>query len=86
MFSRRFRATSARHVLAALTLSLAAGTACATDAARGIEQALAAAQQDKRGVTLYVAGQAIGDAVTRIEPGLWGRAEEPDLRQDHRAP
>ncbi|MEO6281383.1 hypothetical protein [Roseateles sp.] len=66
-----FRARTARHLLAALTLSLAAGAASATDATRGIEQGLAAAQQDKRGVTLYVAGQAIGGAVTRIEPGLW---------------
>ena len=60
-----------RHLLASLTLALAAGSASATDATRGIEQALAAAQQDKRGVTLYVAGQTIGGAVTRIEPGLW---------------
>jgi hypothetical protein len=60
-----------RGVLIALALALASGAALATDAARGIEQALAAAQQDKRGVTLYVAGQTIGGAVTRIEPGQW---------------
>ena len=62
---------AARHALAALAITLASGAAFATDAARGIEQALTAAQQDKRGITLYVSGQAIGGAVTRIEPGQW---------------
>ena len=66
-----FRARFARDALAAFALTLAAGAASAGDAARGIEQALAAAQQDKRGVTVYVAGQAIGGAVTRIETGQW---------------
>lgn len=65
------RARAARHMLAALALSLTTGAASATDAARGIEQALVAAQQDKRGITVYVAGQTIGGAVTRIEPGQW---------------
>lgn len=65
------RARTARHALAALALTLATGAANATDAAHGIEQAMAAAQQDKRGITVYVAGQAIGGAVTRIEPGQW---------------
>jgi len=65
------RARSARHALAALAITLASGAAGATDAARGIEQALNAAQQDKRGITLYVGGQAIGGAVTRVEPGQW---------------
>lgn len=58
-------------VLAALSIALSTSTANAADAARGIEQALAAAQQDKRGITLYVSGQTIGGAVTRIEPGQW---------------
>lgn len=66
------RSTSVtRGLLAALTLALAAGVADASEALRGIEQALASAQQDKRGVTLYVAGQAVSGAVTRIEPGQW---------------
>jgi len=65
------RARATRHALAALALTLATGATSAADAARGIEQALAAAQQDKRGVTVYVAGQTIGGAVTRIEPGQW---------------
>jgi len=65
------RARAIRHVLAALALTLVTGAASAADASRGIEQALAAAQQDKRGITVYVAGQTIGGAVTRIEPGQW---------------
>ena len=71
-FSLRPRNT--RLALAAIALTLATGAACAADTAnatRGIEQALAAAQQDKRGITVYVTGQAIGGAVTRIEPGQW---------------
>jgi len=69
------RARIARHGIAALAMTLAVGAAnaaaSAVDAVRGIEQALAAALQDKRGITVYVAGQAIGGAVTRIEPGQW---------------
>lgn len=65
------RLRAARHALAALAITLAAGTAGAADTTRGIEQALTAAQQDKRGITLYVSGQAIGGSVTRIEPGQW---------------
>lgn len=68
------RKRTAAHALAALAMTLtvgAVGATTATDAARGIEQVLATAQQDKRGVTVYVSGQAIGGAVTRIEPGLW---------------
>jgi hypothetical protein len=60
-----------RGTFAAAALALAAGFASGADAAQGIEQALAAAQQDKRGVTLYVNGQTLGGAVTRIEPGQW---------------
>ena len=77
MQSSSLRVHSARHALAAVALTLAAGTASAagaapaTDATRGIEQALVAAQQDKRGITVYVTGQAIVGAVTRIEPGQW---------------
>ena len=67
------RAFSSRHVLAALVIAgaFAASVAHASDALRGIEQALTTALQDKRGITLYVAGQTISGAVTRIEPGLW---------------
>lgn len=67
------RAFSARHVLVALVVASAftMGVAHATDAAQGIEQALSTALQDKRGITLYVNGQAISGAVTRIEAGRW---------------
>ena len=44
------RRPAARHALLALMFALAAGTAAAADAAKGIEQALVAAQQDKRGI------------------------------------
>ena len=60
-----------RATLALALLTLAAGAAFAADAQQAIEQALAAAQQDKRGITLFVNGQTVGGAVTRIEPGLW---------------
>ncbi|MEO8805290.1 MAG: hypothetical protein ABI433_04360 [Burkholderiaceae bacterium] len=65
------RARAARHALGALALTLASGAAFASDASRGIEQALNTAQQDKRGITLYMGGQTIGGAVTRVEPGQW---------------
>ena len=59
-----------RPALAALALVLA-GTAGAAEPVAAIEQALGSAQQDKRGITLFVNGQAIGGAVTRLEPGQW---------------
>ena len=67
--STRLKAT--RNAIATWTLVLAAGAAAAADAGSGIEQALKAAQQDKRGITLYVGGQAISGAVTRVEAGQW---------------
>jgi len=65
------RRTPVRHALVALALAVAAGAAAAADAVKGIEQALVAAQQDKRGITLYVSGQTIAGAVTKVEPGQW---------------
>ena len=65
------RSRSTRNALACAILVITGGAAHAVDAAHGIEQALAAAQQDKRGVTLYIGGQTIGGAVTRIEAGQW---------------
>jgi hypothetical protein len=41
----------------------------AADTNKGIEQALATAQQEKKGITLHVSGQTIGGGVVRIEPG-----------------
>ena len=63
------RFCGARRALASLALILAGGAAGAADPASGLEQALADAQQDKRGITLYVNGQTIAGAVTRVEPG-----------------
>lgn len=60
-----------RLALATLALALGAGAASASDINRGIEQALTAAQQDKKGVTLYVGGQTIAGGVTKIEAGQW---------------
>lgn len=73
MPSQAFQASSARRVLAALVVAFAftSGLAHAADAEQGIEQMLNVALQDKRGITLYVNGQAISGAVTRIEPGRW---------------
>lgn len=71
MLLHPFRTSTSRRALAVLVIALASGVAHAVDAAQGIEQALNAALQDKRGITLYVAGQAISGAVTRVEPGQW---------------
>lgn len=65
-----------RRMLAglALSLSLLAAPLHAAEPTRspgGLEQALAAAQQDRKGVTLVVGGQQIGGAVVRIEAGQW---------------
>jgi hypothetical protein len=63
---------AAGRLLAVLALVAACAAAHAAEpAVAGIEQVLASALQDKRGITLYVGGQAIGGAVTRIEPGRW---------------
>jgi len=60
-----------RQTLASLVITLAAGAAGAASAAQGIEQALADALKDKRGISLYVSGQVIAGAVTRVETGQW---------------
>jgi hypothetical protein len=60
-----------RQCLVAVLICVSAGVALADDVIKGIEQALAQAQQDKKGVTLYVHGQTIGGGVVRIEPGQW---------------
>jgi hypothetical protein len=65
------RRPAARYALATLVIALGSAAAIAADAPKGIEQALTAAQQDKRGITVYVSGQTIGGAVTRVEPGQW---------------
>ena len=67
----RPRFVPTRAALASAALMLANGVAFASDAMLGIEKALQAALTDKRGITLYVGGQPVGGAVTRIEPGQW---------------
>lgn len=57
--------------LAATALLVQQPALAAEPAAKGIEQALATAQQEKKGVMLSVAGQNIGGGVQRIEPGQW---------------
>ena len=71
MIPSRTRSTATRSAIAAALLSLSQTGAFANNAQQGIEQALASAQQDKRGITLYMGGQTVGGAVTRVEPGQW---------------
>lgn len=70
--ARARRAVAALAVAAAAWCGMVAPTpARAAEPPRAVEQLLSTAQQDKRGVTLYVAGQVIAGAVLRIEPGQW---------------
>lgn len=58
-----------RAAFVALAVALPAAAPRAAEPNRGIEQVLAVAQQEKKGVTLHVSGQTIGGGVGRIEPG-----------------
>lgn len=60
-----------RQLLSAGLLALASGQVIADDSVKGVEKMLTIAQQDKKGVTLYIGGQTVGGAVLRIEPGQW---------------
>jgi opacity protein-like surface antigen len=65
-----------RTILVAMMLAGAAMTASAADpvkaeSSKALEEAFNAALASKRGVTLYVNGQAIGGAITRVEPGKY---------------
>jgi hypothetical protein len=71
--------THPRKALAAALFGLAAVGAQALEQDPGIEKALAAAQLDKRGITLYVNGQTLGGAVLRLEPGLWVELRNPQF-------
>jgi putative heme degradation protein len=64
------RSLSRRAGAAAMLAALSAG-AYAADVNKGIEQALAAAQESKKGIMAYVGGQAIGGGVVKIEAGQW---------------
>ncbi|HYE70206.1 MAG TPA: hypothetical protein VD932_01640 [Aquabacterium sp.] len=67
------RSLSRRAGAATLLAALCALPAAvfAADANKGIEQALAAAQESKKGIMVYVGGQAIGGGVVKIEAGQW---------------
>lgn len=71
--TRRLTQGLTRHsaLSAALLAALCATQlpARAADVNKGIEQALAAAQESKKGIMVYVGGQAIGGAVVKIEAG-----------------
>ncbi|MBD9392246.1 hypothetical protein IB243_07915 [Acidovorax sp. ACV01] len=64
-----------RTTLRSLAVTVAAlvftSSALAADVLQGIEKLLADAQQQRHSVTLYVGGQSVGGAVTRLEPGQW---------------
>ena len=66
--TRRSRRVAAVMVALAWAFS---GSALAADASQGIEDLLAAAQKEKKGVTLTVSGQTVGGGVVKIEPGKW---------------
>ena len=60
-----------KRYLATMLLAFASVMVLAEEPGRSIEQALGAAQQDKRGITLFLNGQAVSGAVLRVEPGQW---------------
>jgi len=60
-----------RKSFLALVLAGVAMSALAAEPLKGLEDAFNAAIASKRGVTLYVNGQTIGGAITKIEPGQW---------------
>ncbi len=67
----KFLPTSLRVPAITLLLIATCGLAVADDVPRAIEQALSTAQQEKRGVNLYIGGQVIPGLVVRVEPGQW---------------
>jgi hypothetical protein len=60
-----------RTILVAMVLAGAAMTAAAAEPSLALEDACNAAMASKRGVTLYVNGQTIAGAITKIEPGKY---------------
>jgi len=65
------RCRRAIALAAAVAVLFVAMPALALDAGKAIEQALAAAKETKRGITLHVNGQQVSGAVVSIEPGQW---------------
>jgi len=57
-----------------LGIAMASATltgAMAAEPTKGLEGALSAAMESKRGILVYVNGQSIGGAVTHVEPGQY---------------
>jgi hypothetical protein len=57
--------------LVMVVMAASAMSASAADLPKGLEDAINAALASKRGVTLYVNGQTIGGAITKVEPGQY---------------
>jgi hypothetical protein len=60
-----------RTILLAVILAGVAMTVSAAEPSKVLEDAFSAAIASKRGVTLYVNGQTIGGAITKIEAGKY---------------
>jgi hypothetical protein len=61
-----------RKSVLVMVLAGVAMSALAADAPKGgLEDAFNAAMASKRGVTLYVNGQTVAGAITKIEPGQY---------------
>jgi opacity protein-like surface antigen len=60
-----------KSFLVMVVLAASALSASAADLPKGLEDAINAALASKRGVTLYVNGQTIGGAITKVEPGQY---------------
>lgn len=69
-----FRRSLSRRAGAATLLAALCAVPAATfaaDVTKGLQEALQAAQDSKKGIMVYVGGQAIGGAVVKIEAGQW---------------
>ena len=60
-----------RTILLTMLLAAAPMLGSAAEPSKALEDAFNAAMASKRGVTLYVNGQTIGGAITKIEPGKY---------------
>jgi hypothetical protein len=60
-----------KSFLVMVVLAASAMSVSAADLPKGLEDAINAALASKRGVTLYVNGQTIGGAITKVEPGQY---------------
>jgi hypothetical protein len=60
-----------RSILLSMVLAGAAMTAAAAEPSKALEDAVNAAMASKRGVTLYVNGQVVIGAITKVEAGQY---------------